>query len=262
MHWGYGDAILLFDLPSLALALPFTEKQSVLHTDSYKPYVDRLPELRIIGENTLVNLEALLAYEPDLIIAGNAINKDIQAELKKIAQTVVIDEQTTDVWSDWASVVTKFSEILGQEETAKRFIAGYQAQLQAAKEKLADLDETVAFVQVRENAVWLQGTQYLKHYYEGMGLKPPASGDMEKGAQISLEGLSVVNPDHLFLGYFNYSDKSIPALTDQWEGTAVWNMLKAVQNKHVYGINGELALGYGPIGNSYGVQAILEALDH
>ncbi|WP_167278929.1 ABC transporter substrate-binding protein [Paenibacillus lupini] len=130
----------------------------------------------------------------------------------------------------------------------------------AAKEKLADLDGNVAFVQVRENEVYLQGTAYLKPYYEGMGLKAPTSDAMSEGEKLSLEGLSALDPDYLFLGYFNYSDKTLPAATDQWENSEVWKKLKAVSNNHVYSINGELALGYGPIGNNYGVKAILDSL--
>jgi ABC-type Fe3+-hydroxamate transport system, periplasmic component len=260
VHWGYADSLLLFDLKSVALALPFTEKQSVLHTESYKPYVDKLEELVIVGENTTVNLEALLAYEPDLIIAGNSVNKEITGELSRIATTVVIDEEETNVWNDWPSLVTKFGEILGQEDMAERYIAEFREKVQDAKEKLAGLEGTVAFVQVREKEVWLQGTDYLKTYYDGLGLKAPDADIMKEGAQITLEGLSTLDPDHLFLGYFNYSDKSIPALTDEWNDTAVWSKLKSVRNNHVYSINGELALGYGPIGQTYGVESVLEAL--
>lgn len=262
VHWGYGDSILLFDIPSIGLALPFTEQQSTLHTDSYKPYVDKAQELKIVGENTQVNLEELLNYGPDLIIAGNAINKDIAGDLSKIATTVLIDEQTTDVWSNWPALVTKFGEILGQEDTAAKYVADYDALLADARAKLANLDGTVAFLQVRDKTVWLQGTNYTKQYYEGMDLKPPVADkfDMSEGAELSLEGLSVLDPDYLVLGYFNYSDKSMAALTDEWEKNPVWSKLKAVQNNHVYGIDGQLALGYGPIGNSYGVKAVLEAL--
>jgi len=261
VHWGYADSLLLFDLPSVGLALPFTEKQSVLHSDSYKPYVDRLGELVVVGENTAVNMEALLAYAPDLIIAGNAINKDIVADLEKIAATVVIDETKADVWGDWPSVVTEFGRILGQEETAEKYIADFRAKVREANEKLADVEGSVAFVQVREKEAWFQGTKYLPTYYEGLGLAPPDSADREEGAQLSLESLSALDPDHLFLGYFNYSDRSVPGVADEWKDTAVWKKLKAVQNGRVYEINGELALGYGPIGHSYGVQAVLEALD-
>lgn len=260
VHWGYIDALLLFNVDSVGLALPFTEKQSVLHSDEYKPYVDKVKDIQIVGENTQVNMEKLLAYAPDLILAGNAINKDIAADLTKIAPTVMIDEQQTDVWSDWPSLVTKFGEILGQEDVAEQYVSKFKADLASAKEKLANLDGSVAFVQVRENEVWLQGTNYTKQYYEGMGLKAPASDTMTEGEKISLEGLSALDPDYLFLGYFNYSDKTIPAATAQWENSEVWKKLKAVTNNHVYGINGELALGYGPIGNSYGVKAVLEAL--
>ncbi|SFT26847.1 iron complex transport system substrate-binding protein [Paenibacillus sp. BC26] len=262
VHWGYADSILLFDLKSAALALPFTEKSSALHTDSYKPYVDKLGELVIVGENTTVNMEALLSYKPDLIIAGNAINAEITDQLEKIATTVVIDEAVTDIWSNWQALVTKFGDILGQEDVAKQYIDNYNANLQTAKEKLAKVEGTVAFIQVRNNAVWLGGTKYLTQYYgSGLGLKAPTDPAMEEGVELSLEGLSKLNPDHLFLGYFNYVDKSLPAMTDDWEKSAVWNSLNAVKNKQAYAINGELAMGYGPIGNSYGVQAVLEALE-
>ncbi|MBS4210388.1 ABC transporter substrate-binding protein [Bacillus sp. FJAT-50079] len=261
VHWGYLDSLLLFDLKSIAAALPFTEKQSVLSTESYKPYVDKLDELVIVGENEQVNLEALLDYDPDLIIAGNSINKDITTKLSQISTTIVIDEEETNVWGDWPSLVRKFGEILAQEDVAENYISEFNLRMETAKEKLANLEGTVAFLQVRENMVWLQGVDYLKQYYEGLGLKTPDADTMKEGAQLSLEGLTELNPDHLFLGYFNYGDQSIPAITDEWEKGEVWKRLKSVQNDHVYPINGELALGFGPIGHSYGVQAVLEALE-
>ncbi|MCR2806043.1 ABC transporter substrate-binding protein [Paenibacillus soyae] len=261
VHWGYGDSLLLFDVESVGIALPFTEAQSALKSETYKPYVDKVKEIKIVGENTTVNMEGLLAYGPDLIIAGSSVNGDIAEQLEKIATTVVIDEAVTDVWSNWQGLVTEFGSILGQEEVAEKYVADYNAKLQEAKEKLSGLEGSVAFLQVRDNAVWLQGSNYLKPYYEGMGLTPPEGDAQGEGAELSLEGLVAINPDHLILGYFNYEDRSLPAMTDEWEKSEVWGTLKAVQNNQVYGINGQLALGYGPIGNSYGVDAVLQALE-
>ncbi|WNS45713.1 ABC transporter substrate-binding protein [Paenibacillus sp. MMS20-IR301] len=261
VHWGYNDSILLFDLKSVGLALPFTKADSSLTTDTYKPYADKVGELAIVGENTTVNLEALLEYAPDLIIAGNAVNAEITAQLEQIATTVVIDETKTDVWGNWPALVTKFGEILGQETVAADFISGYEAKVADGKAKLADLGGTVAFLQVRSNAVWLGGTKYLNPYYDnGLGLKAPDSPSMTEGAELTLEGLIALDPDYLFLGYFNYEQPSAASATDEWETTEVWKKLKAVQNGHVYSINGSLAMGYGPLGNSYGVGAVLEAL--
>jgi iron complex transport system substrate-binding protein len=262
VHWGYVDSLLLFDLKSVGLVLPFTKDNSSLNTDTYKPYVDKLEELAIVGENTTVNMEALLEYAPDLIIAGNVTNAQLTDQLEKIAPTVVIDEADTDVWSNWPALVTKFGEILGQEDVAEQFITGYQTKLQDAKEKLADVKGTVAFLQVRNNAVWLGGTNFLTPYYDkGLGLKAPDSPVMTKGAELTLEGLSALNPDHLILGYFNYDNPSAASLTDEWEKTDVWKSLKAVKSGQTHAVNGALAMGYGPLGNTYGIEAVLEALD-
>lgn len=262
VHWGYVDSILLFDLKSAGLALPFTKDNSSLNTDTYKPYVDKVEELAIVGENTTVNLEALLEYGPDLIIAGNVVNAETTDQLAKIATTVVINEADIDVWSNWPALVTKFGEILGQENIAEEFISGYETKLQNAKEKLADVEGTVAFLQVRNNAVWLGGTNYLTPYYDkGIGLKAPDDPIMAEGAEMSLEGLSAVNPDHLILGYFNYDDPSAASLTDEWEKSEVWKKLKAVESGQAHAVNGALAMGYGPLGNTYGIEAVLEALD-
>ncbi|WP_254639035.1 ABC transporter substrate-binding protein [Cohnella sp. GbtcB17] len=260
LHWGYTDSLLLFDLDSAAFALPFTEKQSLLGTDAYKAYADKIADIRIVGENTEVNLEKLAAYGPDLIIAGNKTNEKVLPQLSQVATTVVIDEARTDVWSNWPALVTEIGKILGQEQVAADYIAGYRSELAAAKEKLAALQGTVAFLQVRDKTVYLQGSDYLKDYYDGLGLKAPEGDIGKSGAELSLEGLSALDPDYLILGYFNYHDSTMAAFTDTWKDSTIWKNLKAVKNGHVYGVDGQLVLGYGPIDRRTGVKVISDAL--
>ncbi|MBD2848578.1 ABC transporter substrate-binding protein [Paenibacillus sp. IB182496] len=259
VHWGYIDPSLIFDMPQTAFALPFTERQSALQGEEYQPYVEGR-EVTYVGENQQVNMEALLAFDPDLIIGGSSVNAEIAAELRKIATTVIIDEAQTDVWTDWPALVTVFGELLGQEEAASAYIADFDSRVEAAREALAGVEGTVAFTQVREDTVWLQGIQYTGLYYDRLGLTPPDDAVMAEGGQLSLEGLSTLGPDHLFLGYFNKLDTSLAAFTDTWTGTEVWKSLPAVQDGHVYDIDGSLALGYGPIGQSYGIRTVVEAL--
>lgn len=259
VHWGLTQDLLGFDLPSIAVTLPFTAKQSFLDTELYKPYVEKFDEVTVVGENTAVNLEALLEYEPDLILAGSVTNKDITEQLSQIAPTILIDEEKTNVWTDWQSVITKFGEILGQEELAEQTIDEFSAEVEQVNQQLSGVEGTVAYLQVRDKTIWLQGTNYAGDYYEPIGLKAPeeAIGD---GIELTLEGLSAIDPDHLFLGYFNYTDKSLPALSDEWEKSEVWNKLKAVKQDQVYAINGELSYGYGPISRINGLKAIADAL--
>jgi iron complex transport system substrate-binding protein len=52
----------------------------------------------------------------------------------------------------------------------------------------------------------------------------------------------------------------LPAVTDEWEKSEVWKKLKAVQQGQTYPFNGQLALGFGPIGKAYGIDAIVKAV--
>lgn len=260
VHWGYADSILIFDVPSLAFVAPFGRENTAMESDTYKPYVDKHDEWTYVGENTEINMEQLLAYEPDLIIAGNQINGEVIGQLEKIATTVVIDEEKVNVWSDWQPLVTVFGEILGQEDVAASFIADFNATVEETKQALANVEGTVAFLQVRNNAVWLQGSDYLTLYYDKLGLPAIEGETAAAGAELSLEGLSELNPDHLVLGYFNMFDTSQTAMTDEWESSEVWKALKAVKSKQVYSINGQMALAYGPLSNLYGIQAVGEAM--
>lgn len=259
VHWGLTEDLLSFDIPSIGVALPFTEKQSQLGSELYKPYTSKFKEITIVGENTEVNLERLLQYAPDLIIAGTDTNQKVADQLSKIAPTVFLDEAKMDVWNDWPGVMTKFGEILGQEDVAKQAIDKFSATIAQAKDQLKGVQGNVAYVQVREKTMWLQGTKYAGHFYEPLGLKPPEQASGE-GAALTLEGLTQINPDYLFLGYFNYTDTSLPALADEWEKSDVWKTLKAVKENHVYKINGSIAFGYGPISRTFGVNEIVKAL--
>ncbi|WP_238178115.1 ABC transporter substrate-binding protein [Paenibacillus contaminans] len=260
--WQLLEMLLPFDQSSAGITVPFAAANSALSSDVLKPYADKFKEIKVIGENTKVNLETLLAYGPDLIVAGSTTNKAIKEQLEQIAPTVWIDEEKINVRNEWPKVVTLMGSILGQEERAKTIIDDFTAKQSEGKGKLAARKgETVLFVQVREKAVYVMPPSTLARYYEGLDLtSPPSVEKMTNFEQLTLEGLSQIDPDHIFLGYFNYTDKSLAALTDEWEKSQVWKSLKAVKNNHVYPINGELALGLGPIGQKYGLETVIEGM--
>ncbi|GAA3410674.1 ABC transporter substrate-binding protein [Paenibacillus hodogayensis] len=260
--WQLVEMVLPFDQPSVGVTLPFSAANSVLESEQLKPYVGKFKEFKIVGEGTQVNLEALLSYGPDLIIAGSKTNQSIKEQLEKVAQTVWIDEEAINMRTEWLRVVGMIGNVLGQEKRAEEVIAKFTETQKAGKQKLAAKQgESVLFVQVREKAVYVMQPSTLPAYYDGLGLTfPKMSENMPANGQLTLEGLSVINPDHLVLGYFNYTNKSLPALTDEWEKSEVWKSLKAVKQNQVYAINGELAMGLGPIGQQYGLETLIKAM--
>jgi len=259
--WTFMEMMFLFDVPSVGLTVPFAAAKSSLESEVYKPYADKFKELKVVGESAQVNLESMLAYAPDVIVAGSKTNAAIKDQLEKIAPTVWVDEEKINVRQDWQQVVSLFGNVLGQEKRAKDAIDQFAAKQNEGKAKLAAHNgESVMFAQVREKAVYVMSADSLPQYYKGLDLTPPSDKGMAATAMITLEGLSAINPDHLVLGYFNWTDKFLPALTDDWQKSEVWKSLKAVKNNHVYGINGELALGIGPIGQTYGINALVNAV--
>ncbi|WP_246132133.1 ABC transporter substrate-binding protein [Paenibacillus hemerocallicola] len=261
--WQLVEMMLPFDQPSVGVTLPFAAANSVLESEQLKPHVDKFKEFKIVGEGTKVNLEALLSYGPNLIIAGSKTNLAIKEQLEQIAQVVWIDEESINTRTEWPKVVSLIGSFLGQEKRAAELIEKFAATQKAGKQKLAVRQgESVLFVQVRDKAVYVMQPNTLLPYYDGLGLTlPKTSENMPANGQITLEGLSVINPDHLVLGYFNYTNKSLAALTDEWEKSEVWKSLKAVKEKQVYALNGELAMGLGPIGQQYGLESIIKAME-
>lgn len=263
VDWRLYSTMFLFDVDSLAIVMPFTYEQSELHNDTYQPYVNQIDDLVIVGENTMVDLEMLVEYEPDVIVTGSVMNEDIWDQLNAIAPTVVIEETEYDesLRADWGPLMRDLGEIIGQGTYAEKYIQEFDEKVEDAREIVEATDGNVAFVQVREKAVYFHEPDELTLFYKRLGLEGSIEGPEAENGELSLEGLSEMNPDHLFLGYFNYEDEDIPALIDEWEKTQVWQQLNAVQNKQIYPIDGQMAFGMGPINAQYGIDAIVEALE-
>lgn len=58
---------------------------------------------------------------------------------------------------------------------------GEGGRVKVSYEKLADLSEDVMFVQVREDVLWVQGTNHLPLYYDTLQLTPPDFEIMKDG---------------------------------------------------------------------------------
>ncbi|WP_158606812.1 ABC transporter substrate-binding protein [Paenibacillus ginsengarvi] len=169
--WQLVEMIMPYDLPSVGVTLPFAAANSVLESEQLKPYVSKFKEFKIVGEGTKVNLEALLSFGPDLIIAGSKTNEAIKQQLEQIAQTVWLDEEAINTRTEWPKVVKLIGSVLGQEKNGEQLIAKMEDIQKAGKQKLAPKQgESVLFVQVREKAVYVMQPNTLLQYYNGLGL--------------------------------------------------------------------------------------------
>ncbi len=184
-----------------------------------------------LGSARELNLEAILAANPDVIVTFNGHGgvDQIYDELAKIAPVVLLDYTAS-----WQDAIRDCAEIVGKEAVAEECIAETLEIVADAKEKLSQFkDKTAIFARSDgKGGIFVLGYSRYPYYYddaEGFGLSKP-EGYPEEWGVISLESLAVMDPDYIIFQDFR---KDAEALVADHAQSPVWQNLKAVKNDQV-----------------------------
>ncbi|ANY66775.1 ABC transporter substrate-binding protein [Paenibacillus sp. BIHB 4019] len=199
-----------------------------------------------------VDLEKLMALEPDVIIASDG-DEQTYEQLAKIGKTVVIAQ--TENWQD---TIVKIAEVIGEEGKAQQYIDSYNAKLNevaAMAENTGVQGKQAIFMMMWSKGFYYFGGIRLSPYYDGIGFSK--FKNMQDWGEINLEGVSEIDPDYIFVAE-DYTGTAELTMKDL-EENAVWNSLKAVKDGHVYVVNTEIV---GPLamGQSNGLDFMQKLL--
>jgi iron complex transport system substrate-binding protein len=199
-----------------------------------------------------INLEAIVAAEPDLIIAYDlnqvAWNRDetVYAQLSAIAPTIVLQ---SDAFVFWGPTTRALAEVFGLEERAEAVLSDYQASVQTQCGRIRGVvgEESVTVVMASLWGFYVIGPGY---EFEGVGYIPYDTGRIystceltpgpelarlvgaEPAVEISLEILPELQADHLIV-YLLGGDE-VEATLAQYTEHPLWNSIPAVQQGNVY----------------------------
>ena len=221
------------------------------------PVLGALLDVDIIELGFPMNLESLLEAEPDLIIVYGDANAEIRESLEKIS-TVVQPNYPDGYNANNIEKLREHAKIVGKEEEAEKLIAEIEAKLTEGREKLASVEDTVMLIGLSEKAVSIYGPLAPTPFYgeDGLGLNAPEGLPNIWWEQSSLEALTVLNPDHIFIRATQEQyDKEIASMSD----SSVWNSLTAVKNGQVYRLE-EALFSSGPLGVTLFVDYAVEKL--
>jgi iron complex transport system substrate-binding protein len=225
---------------------------------SLQPFAKDKAQVTDLGSP--MNLERLLEVKPDLIISATPYNDKIHDQLKQIAPVVVFTNEL-----DWKTRMTEFSKLVGEEEAAAAKSVEIETLITSAKDKLAGFkDKTVAFFGLNNKGTYTAyGINRCTAFYDanvGLGLTPPKGYPALHGENniYTLEGLSGMNPDYLFIWDDATSSTEENALAEL-KNNPVWNTMTAVKNGHVFTLD-RSAFSGGPLGVEYGVKSVLEKM--
>jgi len=222
--------------------------------ESLAPYKNN--EIADLGSIANPNIEKLLALDPDLIIAVSSRYESYGGKLDQIAPVVTVDSNE----NNWQGALREYGKILGKERKAEDEIARLENYIVESRGQLeAYRDKTFSVTMLADNQYWAFTTQFIFDKSNGLGLNPPSQYvDMSsKGEQISLERLTVIDPDYMFVADLGGSSEKLKGYLQELEKDAVWNSLQSVKNNHMFPLDSSIAAG-GPLAIELGVKTIVE----
>jgi iron complex transport system substrate-binding protein len=250
--------------PDFLYVLGVTPVASENFLSEFPSYLnDRFSSVTKLGEG--LHFEAILAAEPDIIIAPKWRDEKDYDQLSKIAPTFLLPDR-----DDWRDELRDMGDVLGKSEEAEKAIQEYEHHMKRAKEKLHNVvgDETFIYMRIFPKEIYVMGqtSSRGKVIHGELGLIPSESTPKtEEATAISFEALPDINPDHIILQIDGgvTEKKQAEKLYEDLSNSPIWKDLKAVQNDHVYLVGDKewMNFGFSSIATMYAVDEIVKVIE-
>lgn len=211
-----------------------------------------------IGEKTQPNIETMLKLKPDVILASTKFPAESVDKFNKIATTIAVSHKSTD----WEANLNLLAELTGKQDKVQQELQKYKDELKEVKGKIEPLfkDMKVLTLRVRAGSTFIypEGVFYNPSIYADFGAAVPEEVKQAKAQQlISVEKLSEMNPDYLFIQFSEEENKDTPKVLEELQNNPIFKSINAVKNGNVFvNIVDPIAQG----GTAYSKIAFLEAV--
>ncbi|NEW06382.1 ABC transporter substrate-binding protein [Paenibacillus sp. SYP-B3998] len=188
-----------------------------------------------IGEKSQPNIEAILKLKPDVILSSTKFPAEAIEKLSKVATTIPVSHISTD----WETNLNLLGEIAGKQEEAKKSLQSYKDELKVLKEKIGPVlkDKKVLAIRVRAGSMFIYPADvfFNPSIYAELGATVPEEVKQAKAQQlISMEKLSEINPDFLFVQFSEEENKDTPKIFDELKSNPIWKSINANKSGNLY----------------------------
>jgi iron complex transport system substrate-binding protein len=243
---GYPQAIVSLSASTTEILFAIGAGSQIVGRDEYSIYPDEALEVTSVGAMwDELPTEAILAMEPDLVVAAQIISEDQVLTLRDLGLNVYWQANPTNYEELWENL-RDFAKLTGHEDETKALIVDLEARVKAVQEKVApssympsvfyELDAT------DPSNPWTTGSgTFIDYIITQAGGSNAASALEGEYAQISSEQLIVVNPDIILLADAPYG--TTPESVAERPG---WDVITAVQENALYPIDPNMMSVPGP----------------
>ena len=207
---------------------------------NYSDYPAAAHSIPLIGSNSQIDLERVIAMKPDLLIVWQSGNTARQiAQLQSLGIPVFHSEPRR--LDEVATSLLRFGQLLGTEATAQAAAAEYRAKLAALGARYAGRPPVTVFYQAWDNPLYtLNGEQIASDAIRLCGGTSIFAGLKTIAPQVGVEAVVQKDPEAIVGGKL---------YTPQDRGLSIWQPYRgmtAVRRDNLFTLDEELLTRPGP----------------
>jgi len=217
----------------------------VIAVSDYCNYPLEAQDKTKIGGFSTVNIEKVVDLEPDLVLATCGVQEAIVEELERLGLTVIaLDAKSIE---DILENIRLVGKATAQLEIAEKLISKLEQRIKAVTDKTRDLPDSQrpgVFYEVEYDPLMTAGPgTFIHHLIHLAGGVNIASDAVTKYPVYNLEILIERNPEVIII---SPGHGSIAASVEGVKSRERWQIIDAVKNNRVYGINADIIARTGP----------------
>ncbi|OZD00940.1 iron-siderophore ABC transporter substrate-binding protein [Rhodococcus sp. 06-235-1A] len=197
---------------------------------SFPQYADQMTQFVNVGNRQDVDIEAIAAIEPDLILANKTGSEDIYSTLSTIAPTVL----TEGTGVNWKQDFLLLADALGRTEQAQTFVDTFTSDAAALGDSVGGSSgaPTVSFVRFTADRARVFGIPSFAGYIAwDAGLARPDSQQFDKTSQdFSEEEIQLANADWVFV---SSQDAGADSSAASYTTNPLWTGMSAATENHI-----------------------------
>nr|WP_246569707.1 ABC transporter substrate-binding protein [Lentibacillus saliphilus] len=226
----------------IAFALGLDEE--IVGVSDHDDYPEAATEKEKVGGLEL-NIEAIIALDPDLVLAEAGNPEAAIKQLRDSGMTVLVVPTPTDFAGVYDNI-TMLGKATGTYEKAEEIVTSMQADLAALQEKTKDIpeaDRKQVFIEISPSPeIYTAGKGTFFDQLLNVINATNAAGGEEGWPMLDQEAIIALNPDVIITTYGNYVADPHAEVADR-DG---WSDVTAIQNDAIYDVDTNLVSRPGP----------------
>ena len=191
-------------------------------------------QTQVIGTTEKLNIEAIVALEPDLVLLSATIPSHKTARKTLEEMQVPCKALEIDSFDDYDSAMRELTALTGREDLSRTNVQDVRDRIGRILEQAERTDASFLTIRISPSkTVALKNDYFSCDIISGFGLHNVAQDDTAL-KDLNLEAVVQWNPDYIFVVTQGDEEKARKLYQNTYLDQAAWNGLDAVRNGRVF----------------------------